>query len=134
MLFERVAYLSLLLGLISFALNWPLVADTYLQRPITFLLVQVITFGGQALFIWLIARRRKNWARWVWIVLVFTGTAIFIVVQFFPPLASLSLAGRVGTYLVYLTALISGWFLLTRESWAWFERPHHRQATADVFE
>ena len=134
MLFERVAYLALLLGLTSDALNWSAVTEAYSQEPITSLLVQVISFGGQALFIWLIARKRKNWARWVWIVVIFSGAAIIVFARIFLPTAPLSLAGTIASYLVFLTSLLSTYFLLTRESGAWFRRPHHGPATADVFD
>src|SRR5262245_314617 len=106
-LFERVAYLALLLGLTSLVLNWSEIDDFYRQQPIAYLFTQIITFGSQILFIWLIARRRKNWARWLWLVLTFGGTAIAIVVQISQPLQLGGLAGSIAFYLAYLTSLLS---------------------------
>lgn len=117
--FERMAFSALALGLVSLALNWPIVLAAYNRSPIVYLLTLAITFGGQLLLIWLIARKRRNWARWVWIGITFVGTAIGIIVIGSVPFAGPSAAG--AYILVYLVSFISACLLLTPTSRAWFQ-------------
>ena len=76
----------------------------------------------QILFIWLIARKRKNWARWVWIVVMIGGTAIAIIVQVAHPQPQNGLVGSAAFFLVYLVSLASGVYLLMADSRAWFRK------------
>ena len=128
-LFERVAYSALILGLASVALNWPAVSDFYDQNPMTYLLMQIATLGGQIVFIWLIARRRKNWARWVWVGIIFVGTAFAIVAEGAGPVRFIGLIPAIAYYLVYLVSLTSACLLLTPTSRAWF---HSKSGEADI--
>ena len=118
-LFERIAYLALVLGVLSSAIN--LNSSSAVLSIV--LGMQMITIAFQILFIWLVARKRKNWARWVWIVLMFAGTIYAIALEFFHPLILNGAAGIIAICLAYLTSVVSACFLLTPEAWAWFRLP-----------
>jgi hypothetical protein len=69
-LFEQLWYLSLGIGVIQSILQWHVaVALAHAAgRGIGFILfIQVFVFAMSVWFVWLIARRRKNWARWIWL-------------------------------------------------------------------
>jgi hypothetical protein len=73
--FEQLMYLSLAIGLINSALTWNhSVAQAFKLGGAYFVLfIQIFVFAFIVMFIWLIARRRKNWARWVLLVLFVLG-------------------------------------------------------------
>jgi hypothetical protein len=75
-LFEQLWYLSLGIGVVQSIMQWQRLVD--LAHAVGrggryILLLQAIGFAVQVFFIWLIARRRKNWARWVWLILFVIG-------------------------------------------------------------
>jgi hypothetical protein len=57
--FERLFYLSMALSVIRFVITWP---D---HMPVVGFLAVYALLVLQLVLIWLAARRRKNWARWV---------------------------------------------------------------------
>lgn len=69
LLFERLMYVSLLIGLLIFGLDGDRVANKPEIQDLggaKFVLsVLVASLALFVLFIWLIARKGKNWARWV---------------------------------------------------------------------
>src|ERR1700733_1676998 len=74
--FEQLMYLSLGIGAVQSILQWGrLVNSSHAAgRGIGFIIfVQAFVFAMEVLFIWLIARRRKNWARWVWLMIFVLG-------------------------------------------------------------
>jgi hypothetical protein len=64
-LFERLGYLSLFIGLLSGYLNQRF---TSLAEWVA---AAVFVVGLNSFFIWLVARKRKKWARLLWLSLVF---------------------------------------------------------------
>ena len=72
-LFEQLWYLSLGIGVILTIVAWyRIVALTHGAAGFGIhlvLLIQAVVVAVAVLFIWLIARRRKNWARWVFLTL-----------------------------------------------------------------
>jgi hypothetical protein len=74
--FEQLMYLALGAGVVQSMLQWSSLVNTAhaAGRGIGFVLqIQMFVFAFSVLFIWLIARRRKNWARWVWLVFFILG-------------------------------------------------------------
>ena len=73
--FERLMYLSLGIGVLVSALTWTrLVAQAGRVGGATFVFwVQAITLAIIVCFIWLVARRRKNWARWLLLIIGVLG-------------------------------------------------------------
>jgi hypothetical protein len=122
-LFEKIAYLALALGIASVVINYPVTIKTPGATANMVVAIQSLSVVLQILFIWLIARRRKNWARWIWIAVMFGGTAIAIVMGFSHPVPQNGLAGSAAFYLVYVASLVSAICLLQADAWAWFRAP-----------
>jgi len=66
-LFEKAGYLAVLLGIASGFINYPVAMKVPGATLGMFVTTFVISISLEVLLIWLIARKRKNWARWVWI-------------------------------------------------------------------
>lgn len=114
--FERSAYLALILSIGSSILNtWPAALSNG-----ALLTIQALTTLFQILFIWLIARKRQNWARWVWVGVIGFGTLIAIAIQFVQPSPLANAAGKLAFYLVYIVSVLSAYFLLRRDAAEWF--------------
>ena len=76
MRFERLMYASVAIGLLLTALSFPsLVARESVGAVILF---QAFVVAVQVLLIWLIARRRQNWARWLFLVLFLVGLRFYL--------------------------------------------------------
>ena len=73
--FEQLMYLSIAIGVVNTALDWDrLVAMVHGVGGAVFILfIDGFVFGVMILLIWLVARRAKNWARWVQLGLFLSG-------------------------------------------------------------
>jgi hypothetical protein len=73
--FEQLMYLSLGIGVIQSLLRWnQSVAQASAIGGAKFVFFGlIVTFAILVLIIWLIARRRRNWARWVMLVMFILG-------------------------------------------------------------
>lgn len=124
-LFERLMYASLCIGLLNLALDGPRqVATPEVQQvggAAFFVPVALGTLALLVLFIWLIARRRKNWARYLF--------AAFFVVGLWPAWQNISglleaapLSGvlSIAQMVIQVAAL---YFIFTGDAAAWFEKP-----------
>jgi hypothetical protein len=72
--FERLAYLSLAISMLSVVLDNSMGPGTHQPLWATVIAVVATTLIGGAL-IWATARLRKNWIRWVYTTLVVLGVA-----------------------------------------------------------
>jgi hypothetical protein len=119
-------YLSLGIGAVQSILQWDRLVDTVhaAGRGVGFILfIQTFTFAGTALFIWLIARRRKNWARWTWLGFFIVG------IPFAIPVLSriLRSSGPVVATLMCaqnLAQIVALYLIFTGNARDWF-RSHH---------
>ena len=116
-LFERVAYLNIVLGLASVTINWPLIAK---RHGAAFFVLTVLISIGIEVFLMRRTARRRNWARWTFIALIFVGTAMAIAEEILRPTPHNGVVGNAAFYLDYLTGVAAAYFLLTSESWTWF--------------
>jgi hypothetical protein len=116
--FELLTWLSLVLGLIGVALNF----ETHVrQSGVTFvLIVQGVTFAVLALLIWLIARRGKNWARWVFAVLFVVGLPLSLPMVW-ASLVPITLAGVISILQIALQ-VVGLFFVFSPQSRPWFQR------------
>ena len=74
--YERLAWAAIAVGLASGAANPTLLARNYHLYHTGFLLYGALSVTGRLLWIWLVARKRQNWARWIslfWILLSILG-------------------------------------------------------------
>ena len=68
--YERLAWAAVALSALSAAADWTVLIKYYNQEPFFYPIVVAGIFAVQLLWIWLVARKRKNWARWISLVLV----------------------------------------------------------------
>ena len=120
--FEQLMYLALVIGFFNSALTWNYdVVDASKMGGASFVLFLMFAFAFMALFIWLIARRRKNWACWVMLVLFVLGLPPYIyelhrMLHFVPVTGALGLAQTLVEAVAY-SLIFSGnardWFQRT---------------------
>ena len=121
--FEQLMYLSLGIGVIVAALRWsPNVAQAAALGGVGLVLfVQAFVLAFMVVFIWLVARRHKNWARWLLLILSVLGLPGYLrmlvpLLRFDPVAGTLSLAQD----LAQVVALL---LIFTGNARAWFEKP-----------
>jgi hypothetical protein len=120
--FERLAYLSLVVGAASLLLHWSLVRSTFGQNSYVYPISAAITLAVQVMLIWLTARRRTNWARWMWIILSFatSGFALYGAVMGTDRGVDPDMAAALARYGMYALAFVSAALLLAPDTRAWF--------------
>ena len=70
-LFERLWYVSLGIGLLILAIDFR--SLTSLATPVYVAVVQIVSFALVVFLVWLIARRRVGWLRWLLLLLFLAG-------------------------------------------------------------
>lgn len=123
-LFERLMYASLALSLLVIGLDGTRMAalpEVQASGGIGFLIATgLFTVAILMLFIWLIARRRKNWARIVFVVLFVLGLIPFAQ-NFVNVLAANPLAAAVSA-LQMLLQVAALFFVFSSSARPWFKR------------
>ena len=120
-LFEQLWYLSLGIGVIQSILQWhrEVALAHAAGRGIHFILfIQGFVLAVTVLFIWLIARRRKNWARWVLLTVTIVGIPFAL-----PGLSLLLRSGLVTATLVCaqnLAQVAALYLVFTGDAREWF--------------
>jgi hypothetical protein len=71
--YERLSYAAIILTIASAPLNWGTIGKYWHKNPVAYPLVLATVFLVQACWIWLVARKRQNWARWTSLVVVILG-------------------------------------------------------------
>ena len=124
--FEQLMYGSLVVGVVLSVLTWT--QNVAQARPFGgasfVLLVQVSVLAFMILFIWLTARRRKNWARWLLLIVFVLGFPLFFpalvkMLRFDPVVGTLNLT-QVLAQAVALFVVFSG------DARDWFQQSHQR--------
>ena|ERR1700759_382090 len=119
--FERLAWLAMALTLASAPLNWPTIHRYFAREPVVFSMALIVFFSVQAFWIWLVARGRKNWARWV--------SLVWTVAGFVQPLFEIETRFRNGAaaalayYGICLLWLIAVSLLFLPDARPWFHAP-----------
>ena len=126
--YERLAYLAVALTFASMPLNWTTLNKYLASQPIVYPIALVSILGLQIAWIWLIARKRKNWARVTSLVLLVAG----ILSEFFSVTEriAVSVPAAVAYYFVYVVWIAAMYFLFTGDAPAWFRQ----QSQSDVEE
>lgn len=114
-IFEVLAYLSLPVAVVSDYLT-----RRSSMRPLRLAIIWGISIAVCCLFIWLIARGRKNWARWLFVFLTFAGTISTIWTKGFD--LHHGVTGNIAYYLSYLVSIICAGLLLMPTSATWFRK------------
>ena len=120
--FERLMLLSFAIGTLSNVIKWQ--HGTLFPRYglVTIILISLIVISIFFFFIWLISRRRQNWARWLCAGLFVVGLPLWIFhfpsnFRNDPTVAILSAA-------VFAAQLIACCLLFTGDAPRWFKRAH----------
>jgi hypothetical protein len=72
--FERLAYATIALSAMAIPTNWAHIGPYYEKSPVGVIFsIMVPTLGLPILGVWLIARKRQNWARWLFLVYAALG-------------------------------------------------------------
>jgi hypothetical protein len=116
--FERIVYLAWALAVILWLLEW---RSRALPKDVAggWLTMFTVLMGLEAWWIWLVARRRKNWARWtsvVALVVSLPGYFYFLTAKFqdSPIFAFAYLLDAILWYVPF-------YFLFTGDAPAWFK-------------
>jgi hypothetical protein len=113
-------YLTLGIGVIQSMLEWNrLVANAAAVGGAgVVLFIQVFAFAVMVLLIWLVARRRKNWARWLMLAMFLAGTpsAVRITVQTFQiiPISAILYCVQ------WALEIVAFWLIFTGNAREWF--------------
>ena len=119
--FERIVIAMVLLGVVSTYLSWERLvsyAESQGFGSNFVIATQAIGLAVTLLLVWLIARKRNEIAKWVWVILIVFGLVV-------------SIGGVVGGIetvrpsvalqaLQWVLSLASLWFLFRPDSTAWF--------------
>jgi hypothetical protein len=118
--YERLALAAFAVGLVSAAANPAPLVKYYNQSPIGYPIIVVAFLTVQLLWIWLVARKRQNWARWIILIVTLIGIpiAIWEVEERFQinPVASIFF------YLAFATSIVAVMLLFRADSREWFSR------------
>ena len=90
------------------------------MRPARMAVIWAISVAVCSLFIRLIARRRKNWVRWLFVLLTFAGIISTVWTKGFD--LHYGIAGNIACYLSYLLSIVCACLLLTPASAMWFRK------------
>ncbi len=125
--FERLAWAALVVNIAMIGLNWTTVAKFISKYPISFPTTTICTFAIQPLWIWLIARRRKNWARWSLVVVMVFGIA-GSVLNYDKPYWSNTVA-EAANYLTCAIWIVAISLLFRGDAREWFSRKRFALST-----
>ena len=118
--FEILFYTSVVLGVLTFLLDAKHVSQKAEASFLFIGIVLVLTFGLLVLLVWLSARRRKNWARWVVFIVFLLGLVpfLFSLPEMF---TSSMLRGSVATVQMILQS-VAIYLVFTGNAKPWFEK------------
>jgi hypothetical protein len=118
--YERLAWTAFAVGLASAAASPATLAKYYDQYPISYPIIIVVVLAGQLIWIWLVARKRQNWARWISLLVVLLGipNAIWDIEERFRfnPVAA------VFYYTAFAISIVSVMLLFRGDAREWFSR------------
>ena len=133
--FEQLMYLSIAIGVLGSALEWNqlvLRADPVGGATFVFT-VQGIVIASEITLIWLIARRRKNWARWFALISFLVGIP-FGISSYIELFQNNALAGVLST-IQDLAQVVAFCLIFTGNARDWFKplrlEPEH-PATSSI--
>lgn len=118
--YERLAGAALVTGLGSAAANPASLAKYYNLYPIGYPIMFVCSIAGQSLWIWLIARKRQNWARWISLVMVIIGIPSVIID--FDERLRFNAVAAILFHTGYLLLVVAVVLLFRSDARAWFSR------------
>jgi hypothetical protein len=116
--FEVLVYAAMAIVLVEHLFYWSRTIKLLTDRPLHFVLIQVMFFGMQFLWIWLVVYRRMNWARWATLV-AYSIFVLLVGAGIYARTHSVTLDVWV-TSLRLLMYFLAACFLFTRDATLWF--------------
>jgi hypothetical protein len=116
--YERLAWVAFATGLVSAAADPATLAKYYGQSPIFYPIAIACFLAMQLLWIWLIARKRQNWARWISVVL--TVLAIPMTILDFDERVRLIAIAAIPYYLAFVIQIVVLSLLFRHDARRWF--------------
>jgi len=130
--FEQIFFLSLVVSLVMFVLNWDQSTAVAQQNPAAaaFVIPMVIGFAiigyGISILLWfLIARRGSEVAKWIYVVLFALGALgalAGVLMSGRPGVPTPSVLVRVGQIVNLVLGVAAVWFLFQPDTRPWFNK------------
>jgi FtsH-binding integral membrane protein len=125
--YERLAWAAVATSLASAAADPATLAKYNNLYPIGYPILFVCSVAGQLLWVWLIARKRQNWARWISLVVTILGLPSAILG--FDERFQLNVAAAIAYHLAYVMLIVAVSLLFRRDAREWFARQHFALGT-----
>lgn len=120
--FERLGYSTVVIGSLAAMLaSWPTIPKFSQQYPVLYPVMIVVVWIAQLSWIWLIARKRQNWARWFSIVTIVI--CLLMTAMNFKTRYQINPAAEIVNGLIYLMWIFEFSLLFTKDASAWFVPP-----------
>lgn len=116
--YERLAVAGVAAALASAAADGATLAKYYSQNPIFYPILIACVFAVQLLWIWLIARKRQNWARWISLVVMVLGIPAEILG--FDERVRFNATSAIASYTAFVIWLVAVLLLFRRDARGWF--------------
>jgi hypothetical protein len=116
--YERLAVAAIAVGLASAAANPAAIAKYYRLYSIGYVFLFVGYRAVELLWIWLIARKRQNWARWISLVVIIL--AIPGEILHFDERFRLNVAAAILNYLWFGMVIVAVALLFRSDARSWF--------------
>src|SRR4030095_3700999 len=118
-LYERLAYSAIALTIASMPLNWATISHYLAESPVLYPMTLGAIFALQFWWVWLVARKRKNWARWTSLALLL-GSFPFMGMELGSRFTTNFIAAIAyyGIYLIWIAAVL---LLFTGDAKEWFK-------------
>ncbi|MER9329709.1 hypothetical protein [Mesorhizobium sp. M0488] len=116
--YERLAVAGVAAALASAAADGATLAKYYSQNPIFYPILIACVFAVQLLWIWLIARKRQNWARWISLVVMVLGIPAEILG--FDERVRFNATSAIVSYAAFVIWLAAVLLLFRRDARGWF--------------
>ncbi|MGV1755469.1 hypothetical protein ACQZ6F_11895 [Rhizobium sp. A22-96] len=116
--FERLVYASMVVTFCDYFISWTDTSEKFNESPILFMIVQVMVFGAQLFWVWLVVYQKLNWARWI------TLLAQFLMLLVVGYGIDKHFGGGTWTIVIsslqVIISLLATCFLFTRDATMWF--------------
>jgi peptidoglycan/LPS O-acetylase OafA/YrhL len=116
--YERIAIVAVVATAASAFVDRANLVKYYNQHPVSYPILVLCVFAIQGLWIWLIARKRRNWARWISIVL--TIGAIPSGIWSFEDRLRFNFSAAIVYYVTFVVWIVAILMLVRRDAREWF--------------
>jgi len=116
--YERLSYAAIVPTAASFPLNWATVEKYLHKSPVVYPVVIVVVFLIQMWWVRFVARRHRNWARWL--TLAVSAISMLYAPFDFQERIRLGVVSAIAYYAIGLMFLVAAILLFVPEASHWF--------------